>query len=68
MKTGFRIISVILTLVILMQCMVSSFAAFDDKSMTKEEWGQYFSSHWNFNGVKQYSIGASRYSAVMLMP
>lgn len=21
--------------------------------MTKEEWGQYFSSHWNFNGVKQ---------------
>lgn len=23
-------------------------------AMTKEEWGQYFSSHWNFNGVKQY--------------
>lgn len=22
--------------------------------ITKEEWGQYFSSHWNFNGVKQY--------------
>ena len=21
--------------------------------LTKEEWGQYFSSHWNFNGVKQ---------------
>lgn len=21
--------------------------------MTKEEWSQYFSSHWNFNGVKQ---------------
>lgn len=21
--------------------------------MTKEEWGQYFSSHWNFNGAKQ---------------
>ena len=21
--------------------------------MTKEEWNQYFSSHWNFNGVKQ---------------
>ncbi|MBQ7450503.1 site-specific DNA-methyltransferase, partial [bacterium] len=21
--------------------------------MTKEEWGKYFSSHWNFNGVKQ---------------
>ena len=21
--------------------------------MMKEEWGQYFSSHWNFNGVKQ---------------
>ncbi len=21
--------------------------------MTKEEWGQYFSSHWSFNGVKQ---------------
>lgn len=21
--------------------------------MTKEEWKQYFSSHWNFNGVKQ---------------
>ena len=21
--------------------------------MTREEWGQYFSSHWNFNGVKQ---------------
>ena len=21
--------------------------------MTKEEWQQYFSSHWNFNGVKQ---------------
>lgn len=21
--------------------------------MTKEEWGQYFSSHWNFHGVKQ---------------
>jgi DNA modification methylase len=22
--------------------------------ITKEEWRQYFSSHWNFNGVKQY--------------
>lgn len=22
-------------------------------AMTKDEWGQYFSSHWNFNGVKQ---------------
>lgn len=22
-------------------------------AMTKEEWKQYFSSHWNFNGVKQ---------------
>jgi site-specific DNA-methyltransferase (adenine-specific) len=22
--------------------------------ITKEEWGQYFSSHWNFNGVKQF--------------
>jgi len=25
-----------------------------DSEITKEEWGQYFSSHWNFNGVKQY--------------
>jgi len=25
----------------------------DTSVMTKEEWGQYFSSHWNFNGVKQ---------------
>lgn len=24
-----------------------------DSKMTKEEWSQYFSSHWNFNGVKQ---------------
>lgn len=24
-----------------------------DSEMTKEEWSQYFSSHWNFNGVKQ---------------
>ena len=23
-------------------------------SITKEEWGQFFSSHWNFNGVKQF--------------
>ncbi|GHS90353.1 methyltransferase [Synergistales bacterium] len=22
--------------------------------MTKDEWNQYFSSHWNFNGVKQH--------------
>lgn len=22
--------------------------------ITKDEWKQYFSSHWNFNGVKQY--------------
>lgn len=22
--------------------------------ITKEEWNQYFSSHWNFNGVRQY--------------
>lgn len=22
--------------------------------ITKEEWGQFFSSHWNFNGVKQF--------------
>ena len=22
--------------------------------ITKEEWGEYFSSHWHFNGVKQY--------------
>lgn len=25
----------------------------EKSSMTKEEWSQYFSSHWNFNGVKQ---------------
>ena len=25
----------------------------EESEMTKEEWGQYFSSHWNFNGVKQ---------------
>lgn len=24
-----------------------------ESAMSKEEWGQYFSSHWNFNGVKQ---------------
>lgn len=24
-----------------------------DSIMTKEEWGQYFSSHWHFNGTKQ---------------
>ncbi|MBO5288379.1 MAG: thermonuclease family protein [Clostridia bacterium] len=24
-----------------------------DSEISKEEWGQYFSSHWNFNGVKQ---------------
>ena len=24
-----------------------------DSEMTKEEWNQYFSSHWNFNGIKQ---------------
>lgn len=24
-----------------------------ESEMTKEEWSQYFSSHWNFNGVKQ---------------
>lgn len=25
----------------------------EQSAMTKEEWGQYFSSHWYFNGVKQ---------------
>lgn len=25
----------------------------DASKMTKEEWNQYFSSHWNFNGVRQ---------------
>ena len=25
----------------------------DESAMTKEAWGQYFSSHWNCNGVKQ---------------
>lgn len=25
----------------------------EQSAMTKEEWGQYFSSHWNFGGVKQ---------------
>lgn len=24
-----------------------------DSELTKEEWSKYFSSHWNFNGVKQ---------------
>ena len=24
-----------------------------DSEMTREEWGQYFSSHWKFNGAKQ---------------
>lgn len=24
-----------------------------ESKMTKEEWNQFFSSHWNFNGVKQ---------------
>lgn len=26
----------------------------EQSAMTKEEWGQYFSSHWNFNGAKQF--------------
>lgn len=25
----------------------------EQSAITKEEWGEYFSSHWNFNGVKQ---------------
>ncbi len=25
----------------------------EESAITKEEWKQYFSSHWNFNGVKQ---------------
>lgn len=25
----------------------------EQSAMTKDEWTQYFSSHWNFNGVKQ---------------
>ena len=25
----------------------------EQSAMTKEEWKEYFSSHWNFNGVKQ---------------
>ena len=25
----------------------------EQSAMSKEEWSQYFSSHWNFNGVKQ---------------
>lgn len=25
----------------------------EQSAMTKEEWGQYFTSHWHFNGVKQ---------------
>lgn len=25
----------------------------EQSAMTKEEWGQYFSSHWNLNGIKQ---------------
>ncbi|MCD7783625.1 MAG: site-specific DNA-methyltransferase [Firmicutes bacterium] len=25
----------------------------EESAMSKEEWGQYFSSHWRFNGVKQ---------------
>lgn len=27
----------------------------EQSAMSKEEWKQYFSSHWNFNGVKQNS-------------
>jgi site-specific DNA-methyltransferase (adenine-specific) len=26
----------------------------DNSIITKEEWNQYFSSHWNFNGVRQH--------------
>ena len=26
----------------------------EKSEISKEEWNQYFSSHWNFNGVKQY--------------
>lgn len=26
----------------------------EKSAMTKEEWSEYFSSHWHFNGVKQY--------------
>ncbi len=26
----------------------------ENSIITKEEWNQYFSSHWNFNGVKQH--------------
>ena len=25
----------------------------EQSAMTREEWGEYFSSHWHFNGVKQ---------------
>ena len=58
MKNKLRIISVILTVVMLMQCMFASSAAFDDKSMTKEEWDDTYSSLRDENTLPTLCVGA----------
>ena len=58
MKNKLRIISVILTVVMLMQCMFASSAAFDDKAMTKEEWDDTYSSLRDENTLPTLCVGA----------
>ncbi len=59
MKRTFKIIAVILSMIIALQCvMLSSSAAFDDKSMTKEEWDDTYSSLRDENTLPMLCVGA----------
>ena len=59
MKRTFRILSVLLSVILALQCVLfSSSAAFDDKSMTKEEWDNTYSSLRDENTLPTLCVGA----------
>lgn len=59
MKRSFKFLAVLLSVILTLQCaMVSSFAAFDDKSMTKEEWDETYSSLRDENTLPTLCVGA----------
>lgn len=59
MKRNSKILAVILAAVMLFQsCLVSSFAAFDNKSLTQEEWNGVYSSLRDENTLPTLCVGA----------
>lgn len=58
MKKSTKIIAMLLTILLLMQMPLVSFAAFDDYSLTQEEWDELYAAKRDENTLPTLCVGA----------